>query len=94
MIIAGIFSILMPAGASLHWGVLWALRFVVGLVHGVIWPSMTVIMSHWAPPNERGKLIGFMNAGRGLGLKNEVRALRLLAQVLKLVMLSHCLWVD
>ena len=63
MIISGIFTILMPAGASLHWVVLLILRAIVGLAHGVIWPSMTVIMAHWAPPNERGKLIGFMNAG-------------------------------
>jgi MFS family permease len=63
MIIAGAVSIIMPWGSSLHWGVLWFLRLIVGLVHGVIWPSMAVIMSHWAPPDERGKLVGFMNAG-------------------------------
>jgi MFS family permease len=64
MIISGIVSVAMPWGAGVHWGVLWFLRLIVGLAHGVIWPSMTVIMSHWAPPNERGKLLGFMNAGR------------------------------
>ena len=63
MIVAGIVSLLMPAGANLHWGVLYFLRLIAGLVHGVIWPSMAVIMSHWAPPTERGKLLGFMNAG-------------------------------
>jgi MFS family permease len=64
MIIAGAFSIAMPWGASLHWGVLWFLRLIVGLAHGVVWPCMAVIMSHWAPPDERGKLVGFMNAGK------------------------------
>jgi predicted MFS family arabinose efflux permease len=64
MIIAGLFSIIMPWGARLHWGVLWFLRLIVGFAHGVIWPCMAVIMSHWAPPDERGKLVGFMNAGR------------------------------
>lgn len=63
MIISGVFTVLMPWAASLHYGVLWTFRLVVGLAHGVIWPSMTVIMAHWAPPNERGKLVGFMNAG-------------------------------
>ena len=64
MIIAGAFSVIMPWGSSLHWSVLWFTRLVVGLAHGVIWPCMAVIMSHWAPPDERGKLVGFMNAGR------------------------------
>ena len=63
MIISGIFTVLMPLAASLHYGVLFSFRLIVGLTHGVIWPSMTVIMAHWAQPNERGKLVGFMNAG-------------------------------
>lgn len=64
MIIAGIFSILIPLGASVHWTLVWFLRLIAGLAHGVIWPCMAVIMSYWAPPNERGKLLGFMNAGK------------------------------
>ena len=64
MIIAGLFSVVIPWGASIHWSIIWFLRLIVGLAHGVIWPSMAVIMSHWAPLNERGKLLGFMNAGR------------------------------
>ena len=64
MIMAGILTMLMPLGAHLHASALWSLRLLVGLAHGVIWPSMAVMMSHWAPPSERGKLFGFMNAGR------------------------------
>lgn len=67
MIVSGLFTVLMPWSASIHYGVLWTFRLVVGLAHGVIWPSMTVIMAHWAPPNERGKLVGFMNAGAQIG---------------------------
>lgn len=67
MLIAGVFSALIPWGSQLHWGVVWGLRLVVGLAHGVIWPSMAVIMSNWAPPDERGKLFGFMNAGAQIG---------------------------
>ncbi|CAF1032852.1 unnamed protein product [Adineta ricciae] len=67
MIISGLVTIIMPWGASLHYGVLWFFRLIVGLAHGVIWPSMTVIMAHWAPPSERGKLVGFMNAGAQIG---------------------------
>lgn len=63
MILSGVVTLLMPFAADLNWRVLWLARLIVGLAHGVIWPSMTVIMAHWAPPNERGKLVGFMNAG-------------------------------
>ena len=63
MSISGLVTVLVPWAASVHWGVLWFFRFIVGLTHGVIWPSMAVIMAHWAPPSERGKLVGFMNAG-------------------------------
>jgi MFS family permease len=64
MIISGLTTLLIPWASNIHWTLLWFLRFIVGLAHGVIWPSMTVIMAHWAPPNERGKLVGFMNAGK------------------------------
>ncbi|CAF3470855.1 unnamed protein product [Rotaria sp. Silwood1] len=67
MIVAGVFSIAIPWGANLHWGIVWFLRLIVGLAHGVIWPCMAVIMSRWAPPDERGKLLGFMNAGAQIG---------------------------
>ncbi|CAF0789899.1 unnamed protein product [Adineta steineri] len=67
MIVSGIVTLLMPWGASLHYAVLWFFRLIVGLAHGVIWPCMTVIMAHWAPPDERGKLVGFMNAGAQIG---------------------------
>jgi predicted MFS family arabinose efflux permease len=87
MIIAGVVSVIMPWGSNLHWGVLFFLRFIVGLVHGVIWPSMAVIMSHWAPPDERGRLVGFMNAGNQLfNIHSFIHLFFFLIQVLKLVM--------
>jgi len=54
----------MPLAASLHWIVFSILQIIAGLAHGTIWPCMPVIMAHWTPSNERGKLMGFMNAGK------------------------------
>jgi sugar phosphate permease len=53
----------MPLAANTHWIVFSVLQVIVGLAHGTIWPCMTVLMAHWAPTNERGKLMGFMTAG-------------------------------
>lgn len=52
-----------PLSAKVHWIAFCILRFIIGLCHGTVWPGMTVIMAHWAPKYERGKLMGFMNAG-------------------------------
>lgn len=60
-------TIFMPIVSSIHWMLFSALQVLVGLAHGTIWPCMAVIMSHWAPANERGKLMGFMNAGAQIG---------------------------
>ncbi|UJR14673.1 hypothetical protein I4U23_001666 [Adineta vaga] len=61
--ISSLITIFMPMAAAAHWIVFSILQVLVGLAHGTIWPCMVVIMAHWAPPNERGKLMGFMNAG-------------------------------
>lgn len=49
--------------AKVHWIGFCILRFVIGFCHGTVWPCMIVIMAHWAPKHERGRLMGFMNAG-------------------------------
>ena len=53
----------MPLAANMHWIAFFILQIIVGLAHGTIWPSMSVIAAHWTPVHERGKLMGFMSAG-------------------------------
>ncbi len=55
---------LMPLAATLHWILFSILQILAGIAHGTIWPCMAVIMANWAPANERGRLMGFMNAGK------------------------------
>ncbi|CAF5058397.1 unnamed protein product, partial [Rotaria sp. Silwood1] len=62
MIVSSVVTAFMPIIASVHWILFCILRLLVGLAHGAILPCTAVIMAHWAPVQERGKLMGFMNA--------------------------------
>jgi MFS family permease len=85
-----------PLSANAHWIVFCILRFLVGLAHGTIWPCMTVIMSRWAPTSERGKLMGFMNAGNFYWFHLEFQLLLIGAQAGNVFALSigglMCSW--
>ena len=59
---SSVLTLLIPLSANIHWIVFSIVRFLIGFCHGTAWPSMTVIMAHWAPKYERGKLMAFMNA--------------------------------
>ncbi|CAF1030732.1 unnamed protein product [Adineta ricciae] len=64
---SSLITVFMPAAAGTHWFLFSVFQIFVGLAHGTIWPCMVVTMAHWAPANERGKLMGFMNAGAQIG---------------------------
>ncbi|XP_060865969.1 putative inorganic phosphate cotransporter isoform X2 [Metopolophium dirhodum] len=44
-----------------------AVRFAQGLSSAFMFPMVHGIMSKWAPPHERGQLVGFINSGIQLG---------------------------
>ncbi|CAF1312349.1 unnamed protein product [Rotaria sordida] len=67
IILSSVITAFMPIIASVHWILFCILRLLIGLAHGTISPCMAVIMAHWAPVHERGKLMGFMNAGGPAG---------------------------
>ncbi|CAF5123535.1 unnamed protein product, partial [Rotaria sp. Silwood1] len=62
MRVSSVVTTFMPKIASVHWILFCIFRLLVGLAHGTIGSCMTVIMAHWVPTHERGKLMGFMNA--------------------------------
>ncbi|OQV12815.1 putative Sialin [Hypsibius exemplaris] len=67
MIIIGILTIISPFAAD---GVVWAffiVRLLVGFFQGVVYPSITVLWSEWAPPMERGRLLSVSYSGLQLG---------------------------
>ncbi|KAK9502974.1 hypothetical protein O3M35_011645 [Rhynocoris fuscipes] len=43
------------------------LRFVLGLGQGPLYPSLNVLMAHWAPPLERGRMGALIFAGAMIG---------------------------
>jgi sugar phosphate permease len=61
--ISSVATMFMPICANVHWLAFCILQVIAGLAHGTIWPCLAVTIAHWAPINERGKLMGFMTAG-------------------------------
>ncbi|OQV12809.1 Sialin [Hypsibius exemplaris] len=67
MVIIGILTIISPFAAD---GGVWAffvVRLLVGFFQGVVYPSITVLWSEWAPPKERGRLLSVSYSGLQLG---------------------------
>ncbi|OQV12807.1 Sialin [Hypsibius exemplaris] len=67
MVIIGILTIISPFAAD---GGVWAffvVRLLVGFFQGVVYPSITVLWSEWAPPAERGRLLSVTYSGSQLG---------------------------
>uniref|UniRef100_A0A6P7GY55 Sialin n=1 Tax=Diabrotica virgifera virgifera TaxID=50390 RepID=A0A6P7GY55_DIAVI len=60
-------TLLTPVMANLHFGALIAMRIGEGIGGGVTFPSMHVMLAHWAPPNERSVMSSIVYAGTALG---------------------------
>ncbi|BFY98719.1 hypothetical protein BsWGS_01759 [Bradybaena similaris] len=64
----GLTTLLIPLAATVHYLVLIAMRLLLGLFQGVMWPAMFVIWSRWAPPMERQKLLTLSFSGTTFGI--------------------------
>ncbi|XP_073832864.1 major Facilitator Superfamily Transporter 17 [Musca autumnalis] len=58
-------SLLMPAGADIHYGVLIALRSIQGCASGLTWPAMYAVVGYWIPLIERSR---FMSSFQGFSI--------------------------
>ncbi|XP_015371893.1 PREDICTED: putative inorganic phosphate cotransporter [Diuraphis noxia] len=68
MIVSSLLSIISPPVVYAYGAyALVAVRFVQGLSSAFMFPVIHGIMSKWAPPHERGKLVGFIVSGVQLG---------------------------
>ena len=63
MLIASVATMLAPEAARLHHGALMALRILMGMCQGVVFPAALTLFSRWAPPSERNRLIGMAFGG-------------------------------
>ncbi|KAK7872936.1 hypothetical protein R5R35_004255 [Gryllus longicercus] len=59
--------LLTPLAARAGYGVFVLLRVVMGVGGAVTFPAMHVMISNWAPPEERGVIGGIVYAGTSLG---------------------------
>ncbi|CAI9734016.1 vesicular glutamate transporter 1-like isoform X2 [Octopus vulgaris] len=70
--ISSFLNLFLPGAASVHYGLVMAVRILQGLVEGVTYPACHGIWRHWAPPLERSQLatISFCGsyAGAVLGM--------------------------
>ncbi|XP_060521893.1 sialin-like [Cylas formicarius] len=44
-------------GTHLHVGFLFACRFIIGFMGGLVYPALQCLIGRWAPPQERGKFV-------------------------------------
>ncbi|XP_034945295.1 sialin-like [Chelonus insularis] len=62
-LIPAILNLLMPYAASLHWGLLLPLRFLMGLTGSAVYPALHAMIARWVPPNEKGLFVWTMQGG-------------------------------
>lgn len=67
MVINGIMLSLYATLAKFGYGLVVAMRIIVGLSAGMIFPSVSQLWSRWAPVQDRSILIGFAVSGSHLG---------------------------
>jgi sugar phosphate permease len=56
ILVWGVFAVL--SGFVQNFGQLLAIRFVLGIAEGGIWPAILVLISHWFPTRERARAYG------------------------------------
>ncbi|CAK1555781.1 unnamed protein product [Leptosia nina] len=63
MLISAVLTILSPQAARLHYMVLVAVRFLMGLASGFLFPALHALVAHWAPPTEKGRFVSALLGG-------------------------------
>ncbi|UJR32077.1 hypothetical protein I4U23_019545 [Adineta vaga] len=65
--VSSLATLCIPISVNMDWKSLAILQIIIGLAHGTIWPCLSVIVAHWVPAGERGKLMGFISTGAQVG---------------------------
>ena len=68
ILIGGILSLLTPVAARLHYGLLIAVRLLMGISLGVVFPCIISCIGKWVPDNERSSYIGIVYSGPSTGI--------------------------
>ncbi|XP_075165435.1 sialin [Haematobia irritans] len=62
-LLAAVLTALTPVAASWDKWAVWAIRFGIGFLTGVVYPCCHNLVSKWAPPDEKGKFIAALMGG-------------------------------
>ncbi|CAL4146348.1 unnamed protein product, partial [Meganyctiphanes norvegica] len=68
MLLGGMLTMLTPLAAKTHYALFTAVRILIGIFQGVIYPSMHCLMSRWIPPLERPRFMSFVYVANCLGI--------------------------
>ncbi|CAF4930865.1 unnamed protein product [Pieris macdunnoughi] len=63
MFISAVLTIISPQAARLHYMVLVAVRFFIGLAAGFLFPALHALVARWAPPTEKGRFVSALLGG-------------------------------
>ena len=64
VLLSAVATVLTPLAASFGFPYVIAARVLTGLGQGVVFPSSYALYAYWAPPRERGTLVGLVTAGK------------------------------
>lgn len=67
ILISALLTLLIPVAARVHYTLFIALRVVIGLVNGVVYPAMNVMVARWIPPLEKPRFMSFTYMSNSLG---------------------------
>ncbi|XP_077984588.1 sialin-like [Glandiceps talaboti] len=65
--LASVLTILNPPAAQLDFWAIFTMRFLIGFVQGVVFPTHHGMWGRWAPPLERSQLMSFSCSGTNIG---------------------------
>uniref|UniRef100_A0A1B6CNH3 Major facilitator superfamily (MFS) profile domain-containing protein n=1 Tax=Clastoptera arizonana TaxID=38151 RepID=A0A1B6CNH3_9HEMI len=63
LFVSGICALLSPCSARLHYWVLFVVRIVMGLGHGLVIPALSSLVGKWSPPTERSLMSAITYSG-------------------------------
>lgn len=61
--ISAVITVIIPLAASWHYWAVIVLRIILGLMAGVVYPSLHCLVAHWAPPTEKGMFTAALFGG-------------------------------
>lgn len=67
ILISALLTLLIPVAARVHYILFILLRVAIGLVNGVVYPAMNVMVARWIPPLERPRFMSFTYMSNSLG---------------------------